>query len=342
MSKVVISGYYGFGNFGDEAILQVLINNLKNINADITVISRNPTKTFMTHDVKSVFMFDIFGLIRSIAKSDILISGGGSLLQDVTSKRSLFYYLFVIFLSVLFCKRFIIFAQGIGPIKSKFARKITAKLLKKASLITVRDERSKNLLNEWGLEAQTVNDPVWGIKTKSPRPKGKIGVQLREWKYMTDEFFINLVKIIAKEFENNEIYIYSLQNKQDKEICMRFENYLHIENPKVKTKVLSDLSVNDMINSMRDLEYLVAMRYHAIMIGLKYGIKTLAINYDPKVESIAQFAQIPFINFEDYTKIGNAVEDMKNLSRRNIVSKISEEKKFSFDIFKKEINKYEF
>ena len=341
MSKVVLSGYYGFDNFGDEAILQVLINNLKNINADITVISRNPAKTFMTHDVKSIFMFDLFGIVRSIAKSDILISGGGSLLQDVTSIRSLFYYLFIIFLSILFCKRFIIFAQGIGPIKSNFARMLTAKLLKKASLITVRDDRSKKLLNEWGLKAQIVNDPVWGIKTKTLRPKGKIGIQLREWKYMNDEFFINLVKTVAKEFENNEIYIYSLQDKQDKEICMRFENYLHIENPKVKTRIFSSMSVNDMINSMRDLEYLIAMRYHAIMIGLKYGIKTLAINYDPKVESIANYAQIPYINFEDYNKIGKSINDMKNLSRRNIVFKI-EEKKFSFEIFEKEINKYNF
>ena len=47
---------------------------------------------------------------------------------------------------------------------------------------------------------------------------------------MNENFFLNLVKIIAKNFENNEIYIYSLQDKQDKEICLRFENYLHIEN----------------------------------------------------------------------------------------------------------------
>ena len=341
MSKVVLSGYYGFDNFGDEEILQVFIIILKKIGAEITVFSKNLVKTFMSHDVKSVFMFDIFGIIKSIAKSDILISGGGSLLQDVTSIRSLFYYLFIIFLSILFCKRFIIFAQGIGPIKNGLARKLTANLLKKASLITVRDERSKNLLKEWGLEVQIVNDPVWGIKTKSLRPKGKIGIQLREWKYMNDEFFINLVKKVAKEFENNEIYIYALQDKQDKEICMRFENYLHIENPKVITHVFSSMSVNDLINSMRDLDYLIAMRYHAIMIGLKYGIKTLAINYDPKVESIAKFANIPFINFEDYDKIEKSINEMKMISRRNLLSQ-ADKKNFSFELFEKEINKYNF
>ena len=339
MSKVVLSGYYGFDNFGDEAILQVLVNNLKNIGADITVISHNPQKTSFTHDVKSVFTFDIFGILNCLSKTDVLISGGGSLLQDVTSIRSLFYYLFIIFFSILFSKRVIIFSQVIGPIKNKIAKKFTINLLKKASLITVRDERSKNLLTEWGIESQIVNDPVWGIKLKTLRPKGKIGIQLRDWKYMNDEFFLNLVKKVAKEFEDKEIYIYSLQDKQDKEICIRFETYLHMENPKVNTHVFYSMSISDLINSMQDLEYLIAMRYHAIMIGVKYGIKTLAINYDPKVETLSKYAQIPYINFDEYDKIGEYIEKTKLISRRSILFQASK-KQFSFEIFEKEINKY--
>ena len=339
MSKVVLSGYYGFDNFGDEAILQVLINNLKNIDADITVLSYNPKKTAQLHDVKTVFTFNILKVIKSISSTDVLISGGGSLLQDVTSLRSLFYYLFIIFVSILFCKRVIIFAQGIGPINHTFARKCTINLLKKASLITVRDERSKKLLNEWGLKSILVNDPVWGINIKTIRPKPKIGIQLREWKYMSDEFFLNLVKKVAKEFDDKEICIYSLQDKQDKEICLRFENYLHMENPKVKTHVYYSMSVSDFVNNMRSLEYLIAMRYHAIMIGLKYGIKTLAINYDPKVETLAKFAKIPCINFEEYDKIEEYIEQMEILSRRNILTQ-TDKKQFSFNIFAKEVNKY--
>ena len=151
---------------------------------------------------------------------------------------------------------------------------------------------------------------------------------------MNDEFFITLVKKIAKDFYDREIYLYSLQDKHDKEICQRFEYYLHIENPKVKTKVMYGLSVKEIIDSMRELEYLIAMRYHAIMIGLKYGIKTLAINYDPKVESLANFAKIPCINFEDYQKIDEYIEKMKTLSHRSILLNVNK-KKFSFEPFLK-------
>ena len=336
MRKVVLSGYYGFDNFGDEAILQVLTNNLKNIGADITVISHNPAKTAITYDVKSVFMFNIFEIIKKINSSDILISGGGSLLQDVTSLRSLIYYLFIIFLGILFCKRVIIFAQGIGPINNNYFKKMTKNILRKTALITVRDKQSKNLLESWGLKSTIVDDPVWGIRVKNSRPNGKVGIQLRSWKYMSDEFFLNLVRQVAKDFSDKEIYIYSLQDRQDKELCLQFESYLHIENPKVHTKVLYDMNVNEIIESMADLEYLIAMRYHAILIGLKYGIKTLAINYDPKVEKLAKFAKIPCISFEENEKFHTYFEQMRNLSRRNILLEVNK-KRFSFDIFENEI-----
>ena len=94
--KIVVSGYIGFDNFGDESLLNVLLENLKTLSTQITVITSNPKKTAFVHGVKTVKTFDIFGLLLSILKSDILISGGGSLLQDKTSVKSLFYYLFVI------------------------------------------------------------------------------------------------------------------------------------------------------------------------------------------------------------------------------------------------------
>ena len=337
MSRVLLSGYYGFDNFGDDAILQSLVSNLKNIDASITVLSHNPKKTASLYEVKSVFMFNPIKVVKAISSCDVLISGGGSLLQDVTSVRSLIYYLFILFLAVLFCKRIIIFAQGIGPINNKLLRNLTKFILKKAKLITVRDEISKNLLDQWGISSTPVNDPVFGIKLRPSAPKGKIGIQLREWRYMSDEFFLNLVRKIAKDFEDKEICIYSLQDRQDKEVCLRFENYLHMENPRVNTKVFYSMNVNEIIENMKDLEYLVAMRYHAIMIGLKYGVKTLAINYDPKVESLSNYAKIPFINFEDHDKIEEYIDKMKNLSRRSILTAMNK-KDFSFEIFEKEIN----
>ena len=89
--KVCISGYYGFDNFGDETILKILTETLKLIIPDIeiTVFSSSPEKTAEELNVKSTYTFKIPQIIKEIYNTDTLISGGGSLLQDVTSIKSL-------------------------------------------------------------------------------------------------------------------------------------------------------------------------------------------------------------------------------------------------------------
>ena len=96
--RSVLSGYFGFKNFGDEAILSVLVQKLKQLDKRITVISSDPQYTTgKFKHIRSVYTFKIPDIIGAISKSDFLISGGGSLLQDTTSLKSLIYYLFVIF-----------------------------------------------------------------------------------------------------------------------------------------------------------------------------------------------------------------------------------------------------
>ena len=140
--KVVISGYYGADNFGDESILEVLIQRLKKDEADITVLSTNPEKTAETHGVNSVHSFKLGKVMNALSKCDILVSGGGSLLQDATSLKSLFYYLWVIFMAQFYKKQVLIFAQGIGPINNKVGEFFTKKLLKNCRWISVRDDKS--------------------------------------------------------------------------------------------------------------------------------------------------------------------------------------------------------
>ena len=93
--KFIISGYYGFSNAGDEAMLSAMIHSIKEADpaASITVISGHPEATARTFGTPAIHRFSPFALLRGILRSDIVISGGGSLLQDVTSRRSIYYYL---------------------------------------------------------------------------------------------------------------------------------------------------------------------------------------------------------------------------------------------------------
>lgn len=328
MSKAVLSGYFGYKNFGDELILSSLINFLKSKNIEITVLSGNPEYTFNKHHTNSIKNFDLKNIISAIKETDYLISGGGSLLQDVTSLKSLIYYTLIIALGILFDKKVIIFAQGIGPINNKFARHIVMQLLKLCTLVTVRDENSLKLLNSYKIDAHLVCDPAYSLKVGHSNNKDTIGVQLRYFKTLNENLIHKLALMITTNFSDKKIKIFSLQNSQDLNICKHFEQILKSFNPEIKTEIVQD----NIVEQICDLEYLIAMRFHSLLIALKAGVKCCAINYDIKVETLAYEANIPVISMDAKENFNDIYKQMQNLSTNNLTNFVST-KTFEWSLF---------
>lgn len=164
---VVISGYYGFDNVGDEAILLSIIQALRQVQPkiEITVLSHNPEKTANTYQVKAVNRWRLSDVRQAIKQADGLISGGGSLLQDQTGIRSIPYYAGVIKLAQWLGKPTFVYAQGMGPFNRMISRWIVKHVLNRVDAITVRDESSQKLLKSVGVtkEITIVPDPVLGL-----------------------------------------------------------------------------------------------------------------------------------------------------------------------------------
>lgn len=300
--KVCISGYYGFDNFGDETILKILVENLKDY--DVTVFSSSPEKTSKTLNVDSVHSFKIKDVIAKIKQCDCLISGGGSLLQDVTSIKSLIYYLGIIFIAQVFRKQTIIFAQGIGPVNNKLMAKLTFWILKNTNKITVRDDKSLNLLKNQNIDAIKCADPVWNITVQSQKTD-KIGVQLRDFNTLNEDFILQLANFLNKNYQNKKIYIYSLQNKLDLEVCSRLKAKLN------NAIVVENTSNEKLIKELSSLDTLIAMRYHACLIAIKSNVKLLPINYDIKVEQLAQDFDLECLSLSDLSKNEEIFEKFK-------------------------------
>ena len=332
--KFVLSGYFGFKNFGDEAILSVIVNKLKGERAVITVISSNPdyTKSKFSN-IETVYTFAIPKIIKEIVTADYLISGGGSLLQDVTSLKSLIYYLGIISIALFFHKKVIIFAQGIGPINNKFGKLFTKILLKHCKYVSVRDVKSRNLLKSWGIDSELVFDPVYSVPVTKKECKNKtLAIQLREFKTMNNEFLMNLAKEINKNFSEYNIEIFSFQDSIDFEICNKFKSYLtNCQN----VTVYSGLNEQEIIEKLSKVEYLVSMRFHAIIIALLSGVKTLCVNYDVKVENLAKEFDLPVINLCDK----DFKTEFVNLLSQNtsLISEKVKDKKFDWSGFNKAI-----
>lgn len=334
---IAVSGYYGFDNFGDEAILSVLTKELKKQDYYVTVFSKNPEKTGTKLGVHSVYTFDIKKVLETLKKSDLLISGGGSLLQDATSLKSLLYYLFVILSAEFYKKEVIIFAQGIGPIKNLIGRMLTKFALSKCKYITVRDEKSLFRLRGWDLKPDLVSDPVWNMETKEYLPMGRVGVQLRSWKGLSQKYLFALARQINANFADKEIYIYSFQDALDLEICKHFEAQLKLVNPQIKTVLKNGLDIDETIQSFANLDYLIGMRYHACLLALKYGTPTLALSYDEKVEKIAKRFDLPCSFLDDEDKLEQYFKELKAIQPQNLKTKAKE---CVFD-FSKILNKIE-
>lgn len=149
MKKILIGGYYGYGNIGDEAILEAFAQRLAAYpDVDITVLSSNPGYTFKTQGLKAVSRNNPISVTKSFIGCDLFVQGGGGIIQDSTSWRSPFFYLGQLLLSHILARKIYIMGQGIGPLNGSFARFLTRDLFATAEAIVVRDLSSQTFLME--------------------------------------------------------------------------------------------------------------------------------------------------------------------------------------------------
>lgn len=292
--KVAVSGYYGFKNFGDELILSILTEKLKSAGARVKVFSSDTAFTRKTCGVESVKRFSPFAVVKTLLWCDVLISGGGSLFQDATSVKSVLYYAFILGLAQLFGKKTVIFAQGVGPLYHPLSRFCVKNLFRHCNYVSVRDERSLNLMENWGIKAALVPDPAYSLAIAQVEKENILGVQLRSFTGMDTEFLQNFAFAISK-CPQKCIKVFPLQKSLDLAVCREFVALLQGVVPDKEVEIVED----NLIVELSRLDTLVSMRFHSLIVALKAGVKCAVINYDPKVQILAENFSLPLIEFTD-------------------------------------------
>ena len=151
---VLVCGAYGRGNAGDDAILEAILTELRQIDRDmpVWVLSRSPKDTRLTYRVNSIYLFSILKFLHRMGRTALYINGGGSLMQDVTSRRSLWFYLFNIWCAKRRGNKVLMYGCGIGPIRYPSNRRLTARVLQNSvDAITLRDAHSRTELDDMGI-----------------------------------------------------------------------------------------------------------------------------------------------------------------------------------------------
>ena len=301
MKKVLVSGYIGFNNFGDEAIFLALSSHLKSKKCSVSALCNNENEVKKTYDVITYNYKKPFEILKAILLNDILISGGGSLLQNKTSNFSLIYYLFIIFLAKFFNKKVIIFAQGIEPINGKFFEFLTKTVLKMTNFISVRDKKSQNLLNSWNIKTELLSDPAYSLIENIEINQDKKGliVQLRSFEGIDDKFISDLADVIAKYYQG-EITVLSLQNEYDKDICLSFIEKLKKYN--ANAKFIPYQGIKETIDVLNNAKYVISARLHGLIVSYALENKCFGLIYDEKIRTLCDELNIENIEIKNYQK----------------------------------------
>lgn len=301
--RVVLSGYYGFDNVGDEAILFSIISALRKLQKDIEIIvlSNNPEATERTYGVQAVNRWKMKEVSMAIKGADGLISGGGSLLQDQTSMKSIPYYSGIMQMAKMHKKPVFVYAQGMGPINKGISKLIVRNTLNKVDQITVRDEDSKKLLEDIGIKKSIgiVPDPVTGLDgstfqsswLESAGLDNYITVSVRDWPSTVD-YKQKICDSLDQLARNGETIVFiPMHGEHDAKTSKEFA-----ETMKEKSLIApADLSIEEKIAVIGHSQLLIGMRLHSLIFSSIFYTPFIAVSYDPKIDAFAKIAGQPII-----------------------------------------------
>ncbi len=299
MSNIVVSGYYGSKNAGDEAMLAAMIEVLSDLDPklNITVISADPKDTASRHGVKAIPWLDLGQIVSALRQADLMISGGGSLLQNVTSGRSLYYYLSVILLARTLGTPVMLYAQGIGPVCGAFARWVMRLVGNRASLITVRDQGSMAELESLSIHRPPIRvtaDPVLAIhpvdrsigrgilkKFHADGARPVIGISVREWRGWDGykRAIAEAADQIAAEYDARIVFL-PMQYPEDVHAAESIAKRM-----KEASVVLpGEYMTSELLSLVGNLDFLISIRLHALIFAGVMGVPMLGLSYDPKID----------------------------------------------------------
>ena len=284
---VLILGYYGFGNLGDQLLLEAIIDLLKHEGVELSrvaVLSARNQEGALHDEVHYINRWDIKDVCNALKKSKTLLLGGGGLFQDTSSVKSCLYYWGVVRLGKIFgCKVWAV-GQSVGPFRTKIALFLTKNALQLCDWISVRDNHSLTSLKRWGIRSVLTPDIVFSLPLRalSPISKGTILFNIRPWK---KDDTVGIVRLIMRYATHHNLNLRGIAFSKEDLTC-----YQDLQ----KAGELPEGSVT-LVESTEDFEKAIVgasgaigMRLHFVVLSILSRLPVYAISYDPKVAAVAE------------------------------------------------------
>ncbi len=302
MARLLLSGYYGFGNLGDEALLEVIVERvrLRFPAAQLEVLSATPRATATDHRVASTPRWDWRAIRAAIARADVVLSGGGGLLQNATSLRSLLYYAGILREAIRARRKTMIFAQSIGPLDF-WGGLIVRQFCKGVDRATVRDERSRRLFH--ALVPKTpvdlTADPVFLYEC----PEGASDIAGEGLGPESGAYAVLCIR--TSSFRDGREVLARVVDRLAEHHAIRsaFLPLGGAADAAASTDVIRACRSNPVLLPectlakaaaiLRGARVVVGMRLHSLVLAARYGVAFLPIAYDPKVAALCEDLKYP-------------------------------------------------
>ncbi len=293
--KILLVGFYGAPNLGDELMLETLLQYFPSFDdIDLTVmiadnpiydIGNYPSINFI-HYPKTRYDFNYLAQYF-----DTLVFGGGAIIDDRFFDNNDSYKGELGTILIKLSERFIawekqIFCIGLSSIKkfsnTNYINKLSL-LVEKADYFSVRDINSFNsLVNQCNCSNKKINiisDIVMANKNIKFFDKKNIKVSSIGIVWIPyEENIASLKEILLSLRAKYKIHLIPFYGYCNFDIS-KYEQIileLNIDNVVIE-KLASNMS--ELVDIFEKIDFLIAMRYHAVLIGNLLQIPTLPICY---------------------------------------------------------------
>lgn len=284
--RIAVCGYYGYGNVGDEAMLSSLVNSLSENNeiGKISVMSATPEDTALKYNVDSVNRFDYGAVKRLLSASDIMIFGGGNILQDKTSTHSLLYYTYVMKLAKSHACAVALTANGIGPIVKKKNIAKVSNALGFSDYISLRDAASVKFVRELLPEKEVFETSDLAFSAPCDTSSFVNDIKNRYFvvcpkkiKGFSPDILVDFCNNVYEKYGFVAVF-YPMHESEDEKMCerlsLRVKNSLFVGNKDTDIKGLLGKS-----------EFSVCMRLHGVIFSLMEKCPMIGVSDDGKMSS---------------------------------------------------------
>ena len=349
--RVLVCGYYGFGNTGDEAILTVLIDDLRSTfpGCSITVLSGDPDTTAGQFQVESIAWQSPAALIGAAQEADLMVLGGGGLIQDYNgfdpSRMLTPHHGDVIWgeyalIARMWSKPLAIYGIGVGPLSTPEGREAAQLTFDIATSATVRDQGSYDLIPKPAAGLRVTADPVFCLEPSTasgldeiltmegvPEAEFTLGVTVRPWRTgLPIEEIASALDLVVEKTNGRVVFVpFQLAPTRN-------ENDAHAAHQVMLAMKRSDRAAilrgsygpQEKLALFKTFDAVLAMRLHAAMFGLMSGVPTVAISYDAKVSALMASVGVGELSVDLEEASSSALIDLLEVAQKTPTEAIRE------------------